>query len=78
MSFNEYWKAKSDRRRKAWVAKNKQFAGNHTRLDTIRRKVFQDMDERKLETYLKPHYTEKNPIVCWNNGKFSFRLHTKT
>ena len=72
MSFNEYWKAKSDRRRKAWVAKNKQFAGNHTRLDTIRRKVFQDMDERKLETYLKPHYTEKNPIVCWNNGKFSF------
>lgn len=72
MSFNDYWKKKAARRRKAWVERDKRYAGKHTDLDTIRRNVFQGMDEWKLETYLKPHYTEKNPIVCWKRGKFSF------
>lgn len=72
MSFNDYWKKKAARRRKTWVARDKRYASRHNKLEYIRREVFQELDERKLETYLKPHYTEKNPIVCWKSGKFSF------
>lgn len=72
MSFNEYWKEKAAKRRKTWVARDKRYASRHNKLEYIRREVFQELDERKLETYLKPHYTEKNPIVCWKSDKFSF------
>ena len=72
MSFNEYWKEKAAKRRKTWLARDKRYASRHNKLEYIRREVFQELDERKLETYLKPHYTEKNPIVCWKSDKFSF------
>ena len=72
MSFNDYWKKKAARRRKTWVARDKRYASRHNKLEYIRSEVFSLMDERNLETYLKPHYTEKNPIVCWNSDKFSF------
>lgn len=72
MSFNEYWKEKAAKRRKTWVARDKRYASRHNKLEYIRREVFQELDERKLETYLKPHYTEKNPIACWKSDKFSF------
>jgi len=72
MSFNEYWKEKAAKRRKSWVARNKRYAERHYQLEVIRREMFLPMDERKLVTYLKPHYTEMNPIVCWRNGIFSF------
>ena len=72
MSFNDYWKKKSARRRKSWATRNKRYVERHNQLEVIRQEMFQPMDERKLVTYLKPHYTEKNPIVCWQNGIFSF------
>ena len=72
MSFNEYWKEKAAKRRKTWLARDKRYASRHNKLEYIRSEVFSLMDERNLETYLKPHYTEKNPIVCWNSDKFSF------
>lgn len=72
MSFNEYWKEKAAKRRKTWLARDKRYASRHNKLEYIRSEVFSLMDERNLETYLKPHYTEKNPIVCWKSDKFSF------
>ena len=40
MSFNEYWKAKAAKRRKAWAATSKRFADEHAQLEEIRKKVF--------------------------------------
>ena len=40
MSFNEYWKEKAQKRRKAWAAKAKRFADRHAQLEDIRMEVY--------------------------------------
>ena len=40
MDFKTYWEEKAQKRRKSWVAKSKQFAEQHTKLEVIRKKVF--------------------------------------
>ena len=42
--FNEYWKEKAQKRRKAWAAKAKRFADRHAQLEDIRKEVYLPLD----------------------------------
>ena len=44
MSFNEYWKAKAAKQRKAWAAKAWRFADEHAQMEEIRKKVYLPLD----------------------------------
>ena len=75
MSFNEYWKAKADKRRKAWAATSKRFAEKHTQLEEIRKKVYLPLDYNNtfsFDGYKEYHLVEQNPIVKWNQMKCHF------
>ena len=59
--FNEYWKVKSAKRRKAWAAVAKRFANEHTQLEKIRKKVFTPLDYNNtfsFEDYKVAHLVE--------------------
>ena len=75
MSFNDYWKAKAAKRRKAWAATSKRFAEKHTQLEKIRKKVFTPLDYNNtfsFEDYKVAHLVEQNPIAEWEQMKFRF------
>ena len=74
MSFNEYWKEKSQKRRKSWAAKAKRFAERHMQLAEIRSEVvYSHMDRREVLSLLDEHRTVQNPIAQWDpNLHFSF------
>ena len=74
MSFNEYWKAKAAKRRKAWAAKAKHFAEKHMQLEDIRSKLFFSYVKREeLISLWNEHRTVQNPIARWDsNMHFSF------
>ncbi len=75
MSFNEYWKAKAAKRRKAWAATDKRFAEKHTQLEEIRKKVYLPLDydyRFSFEDYKVGHFVEQNPIVEWKQMQFCF------
>ena len=67
MSFNDYWKAKAAKRRKAWAAKAKRFAEKHMQLEDIRSELFFSYVKREeLLSLWNEHRTVQNPIarVC--------------
>jgi len=73
--FNEYWKEKAQKRRKAWAAKDKRFAEQHTQLEDIRKEVYLPLDfgvNFSFEDYKSEHFIKLNPIVCWQNMNFCF------
>lgn len=73
--FNEYWKAKAAKRRKAWAAVAKRFADEHAQLEKIRKKVFTPLDYNNtfsFEDYKVAHLVEQNPIAEWEQMKFRF------
>lgn len=74
MSFNDYWKAKAAKRRKAWAAKAKHFAEKHMQLEDIRSKLFFSYVKREeLLSLWNEHRTVQNPIELWDsNMHFSF------
>lgn len=75
MSFNEYWKAKAAKRRKAWAATDKRFAEKHTQLEEIRKKVYLPLDydyRFSFEYYKVGHFVEQNPIAEWKQMQFCF------
>lgn len=75
MSFNDYWKAKAAKRRKAWAAVAKRFAEKHTQLEEIRKKVYLPLDydyRFSFEDYKEYHLVEQNPIVKWDQMKCHF------
>ena len=74
MSFNEYWKAKAAKRRKAWAATSKRFAEKHMQLEDIRSKLFFSYVKREeLLSLWNEHRTVQNPIARWDsNMHFSF------
>ncbi len=74
MSFNDYWKAKAAKRRKAWAAKAKRFAEKHMQLEDIRSKLFFSYVKREeLLSLWNEHRTVQNPIARWDsNMHFSF------
>lgn len=74
MSFNEYWKAKAAKRRKAWAATSKRFAEKHMQLEDIRSKLFFSYVKREeLLSLWNEHRTDQNPIARWDsNMHFSF------
>lgn len=74
MSFNDYWKAKAAKRRKAWAAKAKRFAEKHTQLEDIRSELFFSYVKREeLLSLWNEHRTVQNPIARWDpNMHFSF------
>ncbi|MBR5841785.1 MAG: hypothetical protein IKY64_04125 [Bacteroidaceae bacterium] len=75
MSFNEYWKAKAAKRRKAWAAVAKRFAEKHTQLEEIRKKVYLPLDydyRFSFEDYKVGHFVEQNPIAEWKQMQFCF------
>ena len=74
MSFNDYWKAKAAKRRKAWAAKSKHFAEKHMQLEDIRSKLFFSYVKREeLLSLWNEHRTVQNPIARWDsNMHFSF------
>lgn len=74
MSFNEYWKAKAAKRRKAWAATSKRFADEHAQLEDIRSKLFFSYVKREeLLSLWNEHRTVQNPIARWDsNMHFSF------
>ena len=74
MSFNDYWKAKAAKRRKAWAAKAKHFAEKHMPLEDIRSKLFFSYVKREeLLSLWNEHRTDQNPIARWDsNMHFSF------
>lgn len=74
-SFNEYWKEKSTKRRKSWLAKSKRYAENHEKLETIRKEVYIPLDFKpntSLDDLKLTHFTVQNPLVRWDNAVFSF------
>lgn len=75
MSFNDYWKAKAAKRRKAWAATSKRFANEHAQLEEIRKKVYLPLDydyRFSFEDYKEYHLVEQNPIVKWDQMKCHF------
>ena len=74
-SFNEYWKEKSTKRRKSWLAKSKRYAENHEKLETIRKGVYIPLDFKpntSLDDLKLLHFTVQNPLIRWDNAVFSF------
>ena len=74
MSFNDYWKEKSAKRKKSWAAKSKRFAQKHMQLEAIRSEiVYGHMKRDEVRSLLDEHRTVQNPIARWNsNMHFSF------
>ena len=75
MSFNEYWKAKAAKRRKAWAATDRRFADEHAQMEDIRKKVYLPLDYNNtfsFDGYKEYHLVEQNPIVKWNQMKCHF------
>lgn len=75
MNFNDYWKEKVAKRRKAWAARAKRYADNHNQLEEIRKDVYLPLDfnaNYNLDDLIPLHFTEHNPIISWNKGVFSF------
>lgn len=75
MSFKDYWKEKSAKRKKPWAAKAKRFAEQHAQLEAIRKDVFLPLDygvNFSFEDYKPAHYTLQNPIACWHELNFWF------
>ena len=75
MSFNDYWKAKAAKRRKAWAAVAKRFANEHAQIKRIREHVFLPLDyggNFSFEDYKPAHYAQRNPIACWRELNFCF------
>lgn len=73
--FNEYWKAKAAKRRKAWAAVAKRFANEHAQIKRIREHVFLPLDyggNFSFEDYKPAHYAQRNPIACWRELNFCF------
>ncbi len=75
MSFSDYWKEKSAKRRQSWVSKAKRFANQHTQLEDIRKEVYLPLDygvNFSFEDYKSGHFIKRNPIVCWRDMNFCF------
>ena len=75
MNFNEYWKEKVAKRRKAWASKAKRYDEKHRQLEEIRKDVYLPLDFNayyNLDDLIPLHFTEHNPIISWNKGVFSF------
>jgi len=75
MTFSEYWKKKSQKRRKSWAAKAKRFAEQHTQMEEIRKEVYLPLDfgaNFSFEDYKPEHFIKSNPLVCWQNMNFRF------
>lgn len=73
--FNEYWKVKAAKRRKAWAAVAKRFANEHAQIKRIREHVFLPLDyggNFSFEDYKPAHYAQRNPIACWRELNFCF------
>ena len=73
--FNEYWKEKAQKRRKAWAAKAKRYAESHAQLEEIRNMVYLPLDytpDFYLGEYIHLHFCKQNPFVVWDKGTFSF------
>ena len=72
--FNEYWKEKAQKQRKAWAAKARRFAERHLQLAAIRSEVvYSRMDRMEVLSLLNEHRTVQNPIARWEpNMHFSF------
>jgi hypothetical protein len=65
-SFKEYWKEKSTKRRKSWLAKSKRYAENHEKLETIRKEVYIPLDFKpntSLDDLKLTHFTVQNPQI---------------
>lgn len=68
--FNEYWKEKAQKSRKAWAAKDKRFTEKHTQLEDIRMEVYLPLDfsvNFSFENYKLGHFIKQNPIACWQD-----------
>ena len=75
MSFNEYWKEKAQKRRKAWAAKAKRFADRHAQLEDIRKEVYLPLDfgvNFSFEDYKPGHFIKLNPLISWQDMNFRF------
>ena len=75
MSFNDYWKEKADKQRKAWAATAKRFADKYAQLEEIRQKVYLPLDYDcgfSFEDYKAAHFVEQNPIAVWEQMQFHF------
>ena len=74
MSFNDYWKEKSTKRKMSWAAKAKRFAQKHMQLESIRSEiVYGHMKRDEVRSLLDEHRTVQNPIARWDsNMHFSF------
>ena len=75
MSFNEYWKAKAAKQRKAWAATAWRFADEHAQMEEIRKKVYTPLDYNNtfsFDGYKEDHLVEQNPIVKWDQMKCHF------
>ena len=75
MTFNDYWKEKAQKRRKAWAAKAKRYAESHAQLEEIRNMVYLPLDytpDFYLGEYIHLHFCKQNPFVVWDKGTFSF------
>lgn len=74
-TFNEYWKEKAQKRRKAWAAKARRFAEQHTQLEDIRKDVYLPLDfgaNFSFEGYKPEHFIKLNPITSWQDKNFCF------
>ncbi len=74
MSFNDYWKEKSAKRKKSWAGKAKRFAQKHMQLEEIRSEsVYEKKRKDEVRSLLDEHRTVQNPIARWDsNMHFSF------
>ena len=72
MSFNDYWKEKADKRRKAWAAAARRFADKHAQLEDIRKTVHTLLNHYAYHDYIESHYTKQNPIALWEQMLFRF------
>ena len=72
MSFNDYWKEKADKRRKAWAAAARRFADKHAQLEEIRKTVHTLLNHYAYHDYIESHYTKQNPIALFFGLFFTF------
>ncbi len=74
MSFNDYWKEKSTKRKMSWAAKAKRFAQKHKQLEEIRNESVYEMKRKdEVRSLLDEHRIVQNPIARWDsNMHFSF------
>ena len=73
MNFNDYWKAKADKRRKGWPAVSRRFAAKHMQLEDIRSEVFLNyVKSEELLSLWNEHRTVQNPIARWDSNMHFF------